>query len=89
MDGQYCRNSLFSFSRTKAKLMCFSISRSRASLWNLIFQAESVEHAFLQRVVLPHHDQHSSDDENQTEHGQDHFLLYNDASAESHPANRR
>jgi hypothetical protein len=25
--------------------------------------------------VLPHHDQQASDDENQTEHGQDHFLL--------------
>jgi hypothetical protein len=25
--------------------------------------------------VLPHHDQQSSDDENPTEHGYDHFLL--------------
>jgi hypothetical protein len=25
--------------------------------------------------VLPHHDQQASDDENPTEHGQDHFLL--------------
>src|ERR1022692_2735 len=25
--------------------------------------------------VLPHHDQPASDDQNQTEHGQDHFLL--------------
>jgi hypothetical protein len=24
---------------------------------------------------LPHHDQQASDDENPTEHGQDHFLL--------------
>ena len=25
--------------------------------------------------MLPHHDQQASDDQNQTEHGQDHFLL--------------
>jgi hypothetical protein len=44
------------------------------SLWNLIFQTEVVERRF-GAVVLPHHDQQASDDENQTEHGQDHFLL--------------
>ena len=44
------------------------------SLGNLIFQAEVVEQRF-GAVVLPHHDQQASDDENQTEHGQDHFLL--------------
>jgi len=35
---------------------------------NLIFQAEIVEQGF-RAVVLPHHDQQASDDENQTEHG--------------------
>ena len=44
------------------------------SLWNLIFQAEVVEQCF-GAVVLPHHDQQASDDENQTELGQDLFLL--------------
>ena len=43
-------------------------------LRNLIFQAEVIEQRF-GAVVLPHHDQQASDDENQTEHGQDHFLL--------------
>jgi hypothetical protein len=44
------------------------------SLGNLIFQAEVVEQRF-GAVVLPRHDQQASDDENPTEHGQDHFLL--------------
>ena len=42
-------------------------------LWNLIFQAEVVEQRF-GAVVLPHHDQQASDDENPTEHGQDAFF---------------
>ena len=37
-------------------------------LRNLIFQAEVIEQRF-GAVVLPHHDQQASDDENQTEHG--------------------
>ena len=37
-------------------------------LGNLIFQAEVVEQRF-GAVVLPHHDQQASDDQNQTEHG--------------------
>jgi hypothetical protein len=36
---------------------------------NLIFRAEVVEQHF-GAVVLPHHDQHASDDQNQTEHEQ-------------------
>ncbi len=36
---------------------------------NLIFQPEIVEQRF-RAVVLPHHDQQASDDQNQTEHGQ-------------------
>jgi len=43
------------------------------SLRNLIFQAEVVEQRF-GAVVLPHHDQQASDDQNQTEHGEC-FLL--------------
>ncbi len=43
-------------------------------LGNLIFQAEVVEQRF-GAVVLPHHDQQASGDENPTEHGSDHFLL--------------
>jgi hypothetical protein len=39
------------------------------SLWNLIFQAEIIEQRF-GAVVLPHHDQQASDNENPTEHGQ-------------------
>jgi hypothetical protein len=39
------------------------------ALRNLIFQAEVIEQSF-RAVVLPHHDQKSSDDQNQTEHGQ-------------------
>src|SRR5207245_6070879 len=35
---------------------------------NLIFQAEVIEQRF-GAVVLPHHDQQASDDQNQTEHG--------------------
>jgi hypothetical protein len=38
-------------------------------LRNLIFQAEVVEQGF-RAVVLSHHDQQSSDDQNPTEHGQ-------------------
>src|SRR5882672_3672965 len=37
-------------------------------LGNLIFQAAVVEQCF-GAVVLPHHDQQASDDENQTQHG--------------------
>jgi hypothetical protein len=37
-------------------------------LWNLIVQAEVIEQSF-GAVVLPHHDQQSSGDENPTEHG--------------------
>jgi hypothetical protein len=37
-------------------------------------QSEVIEQRF-GAVVLPHHDQQSSDDENPTEHGSDHFLL--------------
>jgi len=40
----------------------------QVSLWNLIFQAEVIEQRF-GAVVLPHHDQQASDDENPTEHG--------------------
>src|SRR6266478_1751240 len=36
---------------------------------NLIFQPEVVEQLF-RAVVLSHHDQQASDDQNQTEHGQ-------------------
>ena len=36
---------------------------------NLIFQPEVVEQRF-RAVVLPHHDQQASNDQNQTEHGQ-------------------
>ena len=43
-------------------------------LGNLIFQAEVVEQRF-GAVVLPHHDQQSSDDENPTKHGR--MLLSN------------
>src|ERR1700729_3563587 len=38
-------------------------------LWNLIVQSEVIKQRF-GAVVLPHHDQQSSDDENRTEHGQ-------------------
>jgi len=38
------------------------------SLRNLIFQAEVIEQSF-GAVVLPHHDQQASDDENQPKHG--------------------
>jgi hypothetical protein len=41
-------------------------------LRNLILQAEVIEQCF-RAVVSPHHDQQASDDENPTEHGQDHF----------------
>src|ERR1035438_3990106 len=37
------------------------------SFRNLIFQAEVIKQC-LRAVVLPHHDQQASDDENQTEH---------------------
>ena len=40
----------------------------QVGLRNLIFQAEVVEQRF-RAVVLPHHDQQASDDQNQTEHG--------------------
>src|SRR5438128_6397542 len=49
--------------------MCFSMSRSRWGFRNLIFQPEVVEQRF-RAVVLSHHDQQASDDQNQTEHGQ-------------------
>ncbi len=39
----------------------------QVSLWNLIVQAEVIEQRF-GAVVLPHHDQQASDDENPTEH---------------------
>ena len=45
----------------------------QVGLGNLIFQAELVEQRF-EAVVLPHHDQQASDDQNQTEHGRC-FLL--------------
>ena len=55
-----------------------SIDKSSVELLYLTLpsrvQAEVVEQRF-GTVVLPHHDQHASDDRNQTEHGQDHFLL--------------
>jgi hypothetical protein len=38
------------------------------SFGNMIFKAKVVEQRF-GAVVLPHHDQQASDDENQTEHG--------------------
>ena len=38
------------------------------SLRNLIFQTEVIEQRF-GAVVLPHHDQQASDDQNPTEHG--------------------
>jgi hypothetical protein len=48
--------------------MCFSISQpQQMSLRNLIFQTEVIEQSF-GAVVLPHHDQQASDDENPTEH---------------------
>ena len=46
----------------------------RVGFRNLIFQTEGIEQRFGARM-LPHHDQQASDDENPTEHGQDHFLL--------------
>ncbi len=45
----------------------------QVGLRNLIFQAEIVEQRF-RAVVLPHHDQQVSSDENQTEHGECFFL---------------
>src|SRR2546430_11612804 len=45
------------------------MSRSRWGFRNLIFQPEVVEQRF-RAVVLSHHDQQASDDQNQTEHGQ-------------------
>ena len=36
---------------------------------NLIFQTELIEQCF-GTVVLPHHDQQASDDQNPTQHGQ-------------------
>ena len=41
----------------------------QVGLRNMIFQAEVIEQRF-GAVVLPHHDQQASDDENPTEHGQ-------------------
>lgn len=46
--------------------MCFD-QPQQMSLRNLIFQTEVVEQRF-GAVVLPHHDQQASDDQNQTEH---------------------
>jgi len=40
----------------------------QVSLGNLIFQAEIIKQGF-GAVVLPHHDQQASDDQNQTKHG--------------------
>src|SRR6266566_8302424 len=40
----------------------------QVGLRNLIFQAKVIEQRF-GAVVLPHHDQQASDDQNQTEHG--------------------
>jgi hypothetical protein len=48
--------------------VCLSISRRRVGFRNLIFQTEVVEQRF-GAVVLPHHDQQPSDDQNPTEHG--------------------
>src|SRR5439155_12878016 len=55
------------------------------SLRNLIFQTEVIEQRF-GAVVLPHHDQQTSDDQNPTEHGR--MLSSNMLLPESHPANR-
>src|ERR1017187_4866628 len=52
----------------KAKADVLFNESQQMSLWNLIFQAEVVEQRF-GAVVLPHHDQQASDDQNQTEHG--------------------
>src|ERR1022692_152583 len=52
----------------KCKADVFLDQPQQMVLGNLIFQAEIVEQRF-GAVVLPHHDQQSSDDENQTEHG--------------------
>src|SRR5438477_3632785 len=52
----------------KAKADVLFNQPQQMSLGNLIFQAEVVEQGF-RAVVLPHHDQQASDDQNQTEHG--------------------
>jgi hypothetical protein len=49
--------------------MCLSMSRSRWFSGTLIFQPEVVEQRF-RAVVLSHHDQQASNDQNQTEHRQ-------------------
>jgi len=46
----------------------------QVSLWNLIFQVEVIEQR-LGAVVLLHHDQQASSDENPTQYGRDQFLL--------------
>ena len=53
----------------KGKADVFFDEPQQMALRNLIFQAEVIEQSF-RAVVLPHHDQKSSDDQNQTEHGQ-------------------
>jgi len=57
----------------KGKADVFFDEPQQVGLGNLIFQAELVEQRF-EAVVLPHHDQQASDDQNQTEHGRC-FLL--------------
>jgi hypothetical protein len=53
----------------KGKADVFFDEPQQMALRNLIFQAEVIEQSF-RAVVLPHHDQKPSDDQNQTEHGQ-------------------
>ena len=52
----------------KGKADVFFDEPQQVGLRNLIFQAEVVEQSF-RAVVLPHHDQQASDNENPTEHG--------------------
>jgi len=40
----------------------------QVGFWNLIFQTEIIEQCF-RTLVVSHHDQQASDDQNQTEHG--------------------
>src|ERR1039458_7624795 len=53
----------------KLKTDVFFDQSQQVGFRNLIFQAEVIEQRF-GAVVLPHHDQQASDDQNQPEHGQ-------------------
>ncbi len=57
----------------KGKADVFFDESQQVGLRNLIFQTEKIEQRF-GAVVLPHHDQQASNDQNQTKHGEC-FLL--------------